>query len=96
MEQFLRVFINEQQNDWEELLPLAEFTYNNHSHSSTQDTPFMLDTGHHPQMGFEPRQRASEIEAVNDFWNRMETGLDEAKAALGKAKAEYVRATLDS
>jgi hypothetical protein len=35
MEQFLRVFINEQQNDWEELLPLAEFVYNNHSHSST-------------------------------------------------------------
>ena len=32
MEQFLRVFINEQQNNWEELLPLAEFAYNNHSH----------------------------------------------------------------
>jgi hypothetical protein len=89
MEQFLRVFINEQQNDWEELLPLAEFAYNNHSHSSTQDTPFMLDTGRHPRMGFEPRQRTSEIEAVNDFWNQMETRLEEAKAALGKAKAEY-------
>jgi hypothetical protein len=69
-------------------LPLAEFAYNNHSHSSTQETPFMLDTGHHLWMGFEPRQRASEIEAVNDFQNRMETGLDKAKAALGKAKAE--------
>src|SRR3981189_2744602 len=80
MEQFLRVFINEQQNDWEELLPLAEFAYNNHSHSSTQDTPFMLDTRRHPRMGFEPRQCAWEIEAVNDFQNRMET----------------VRATLDS
>jgi hypothetical protein len=89
MEQFLRVFINKQQNDWEELLPLAEFTYNNHSHSSTQDTPFMLDTGHHPWMGSEPRQRASEIEAVNDIRNHMETGLEEAKAALVKAKAEY-------
>src|SRR3981189_41575 len=49
----------------------------------------MLDTGRHPRMGFEPRQRALEIEAVNDFRNRMKTGLEEAKAALGKAKAEY-------
>src|SRR3979490_1646931 len=94
MEQFLRVFINEQQNDWEELLPLAEFAYNNHSHSSTQDTPFMLDTGRHPRMGFEPRQRASEIEAVNDFRNRMETGLEEAKAALGKLKRNTPTTTI--
>src|SRR3979490_1828492 len=29
------------------------------------------------------------MEEVTAFWNRMETGLEEAKAALGKAKAEY-------
>jgi len=27
------------------LLPLAEFAYNNHVHSSTQQMPFLLDTG---------------------------------------------------
>jgi transposase InsO family protein len=56
MEQFLRIFVNERQDDWDELLPLGEFAYNNHIHSSTQQTPFMVDTGRHPCMGFEPQQ----------------------------------------
>jgi len=30
-------------DDWDELLPTAEFQYNNHIHSSTQQTPFLLE-----------------------------------------------------
>jgi hypothetical protein len=52
MEQFLRIFVNECQDDWDELLPMGEFAYNNHIHSSMQQTPFMVDTRHHPWMGF--------------------------------------------
>ena len=44
LEQYLRLFVNERQDDWDELLPLAKFQYNNHVHSATQQTPFMLDT----------------------------------------------------
>ena len=54
LEQYIRLFINEWQSDWDNLIPMMEFQYNNHVHSSTQNTPFMLDTGHHPCMGFEP------------------------------------------
>jgi hypothetical protein len=39
LEQYLRLFVNERQDDWDELLPLAEFQYNNHVHSATQQTP---------------------------------------------------------
>src|SRR5882724_5939531 len=35
VEQYLWVYINYQQDDWVNLLPLAEFTYNNTSHSVT-------------------------------------------------------------
>ena len=59
LEQYLQLFINKRQDNWDELLPLAKFQYNNHVHSATQQTPFMLDTGQHPQMGFEPRQPGS-------------------------------------
>ena len=59
LEQYLRLFVNERQDDWDELLPLAEFQYNNHVPSTTQQTPFMLDSGRHPQMGFEPHQAES-------------------------------------
>jgi hypothetical protein len=89
MEQFLRIFVNERQDDWDELLPLGEFAYNNHIHSSTQQTPFMVNTGRHPRMGFEPQQPRSHVESVNEFADRMAQSLEEAKAALAKAKDEY-------
>jgi hypothetical protein len=89
LEQYLRTFCNERQDDWDELLPLGEFAYNNHVHSSTQQTPFMVDTGRHPRMGFEPQEPRSHVESVNEFADRMAQGLEEAKAALTKAKEEY-------
>jgi hypothetical protein len=45
LEQYVQLFMNEQQDNWDELLPLAEFSYNNHIHLATQHTPFMLETG---------------------------------------------------
>ena len=44
LNQFLRLFVNEQQDDWYDLLPIAEFQHNNHVHSTTQQPPFLLDT----------------------------------------------------
>ena len=46
LKQYIRLFVNERQDNWNSLslLPLAEFAYNNHVHSSTQQTPFFLDT----------------------------------------------------
>jgi len=32
---FLQMFINQHQDDWVDWLPIAEFAYNNHVHSST-------------------------------------------------------------
>jgi transposase InsO family protein len=61
LEQYLQVFVNKCQDDWDELLPMAEFQYNNHIHSGTQQTPFYLDSGRHPHMGFEPAQPASHL-----------------------------------
>ena len=50
--QYLWLFINQRQNNWTGLLPLAEFQYNNHVHSSTQHSTFLHDTGQEPHMGF--------------------------------------------
>ncbi|KAF8626908.1 hypothetical protein AX17_006443 [Amanita inopinata Kibby_2008] len=87
LEQFLRVFVNERQDNWHELLLLAEFAYNNHVHASTQFTPFYLDMGQHPRMGFEP-SRPSHAEAANEFANRMQTTIQEAQAAITKAQED--------
>jgi hypothetical protein len=53
LEQYVQLFTNEHQDNSDELLPLAEFSYNNHVHSATQHTPFVIDTGQHLCMGFE-------------------------------------------
>src|SRR3979490_1253648 len=78
LEQYLRLFINERQDNWDNLLSMAEFQYNNHVHSATQQTPFMLDTSRHPHMGFEPQEPESRTETVNEFRDRMEKSLEEA------------------
>jgi hypothetical protein len=90
LEQYIRLFINERQSDWDDLIPMMEFQYNNHVHSSTQNTPFMLDTGRHPRMGFEPHSRVV-METANEFAERMRGSLEEAKAALAKAKDDMAR-----
>jgi hypothetical protein len=51
---YFQIFTNQHQDKWDSLLPSAEFTHNNHVHSSTQHTFFMIDTGRHPHMGFKP------------------------------------------
>jgi hypothetical protein len=89
MELFLRMFTNQRQDNWDELLPMGEFAYNNHVHSSSQQTPFMVDTGRHPRMGFEPNQPRSQVVEVREFTERMAKGVEEARAALTKAKHEY-------
>jgi hypothetical protein len=91
LEQYLRLFVNQRQDDWAELLPLAEFQYNNHIHSATQHPPFLLETGRLPRMGFEPDQPPSRTESVNEFTERMKTTLEEAKAALVKSKDDMTR-----
>jgi hypothetical protein len=90
LEGYRRTFTSRRQDDWDDLLPTGEFQYNNSKHSLTQQTPFMVDTGRHPHMGFEPQQPRSNLESVNEFMEHMALGIEKAKAALTKAKDEYV------
>jgi transposase InsO family protein len=76
LEQYLCVFINQRQDDWDELLPFAEFQYNDHVHSATHQIPFLLDTGQVPRMRFEPGQRRLHVEGVNELKERMGKALE--------------------
>ena len=91
LEQFLCLFINQRQDNWDDLLPYAEFQYNNHIHSVTQNVPFLLDTGWIPHMGFKLDQHQSKVESVNEFKMRTEAALEEAKAALVKSKDDMAK-----
>ena len=84
LDQFLRLFINKWQDDWYDLLPIAEFQHNNHIHSAMQQTLFLLDMGQIPYMGFELRQNPSGLETVNEFTKRMQSATEEAKSTICK------------
>ena len=86
LDQYLRLFVNERQDDWYDLLPMVEFQYNNHVHSATQQPPFLLDTGWLPRMGFEPQQNPSSLETVNEFMEKMRMAIEEAKSTIRKAQ----------
>jgi hypothetical protein len=49
LEEMLRHFVNPLQNNWDSLLPVAEFAINNDWQESIGDTPFFLNSGQHPQ-----------------------------------------------
>ena len=49
LEAYLRIFCNYEQDDWFDLLPLAEFAYNNATQESTKMSPFYANYGLHPR-----------------------------------------------
>jgi len=49
LEGYLQTFVNYDQNDWYQLLPLAEHTYNNSTTNAHKMTPFVATYGFHPQ-----------------------------------------------
>ena len=48
IEQILRAYVEPQHTDWVTWLPIAEFAYNNSTHSSTHQTPFLANYGFNP------------------------------------------------
>jgi len=49
LEQYLRAYINYQQDDWCGYLPLAEFAYNNGYEETIKNTPFFANYGINPE-----------------------------------------------
>ena len=64
LEQYLQVYCNYQQNNWSDLLPLAEFTYNNAPNTMTGLTLFYANKGYHPSITVHPER---DIAVMNLF-----------------------------
>jgi transposase InsO family protein len=50
LEDMLRMYVSQSQDDWDEKLACAEFAINNNDHESTGKTPFLLNYGFHPRV----------------------------------------------
>ena len=56
LEQYLRVYSNYQQDNWLDLLPLTEFTYNNAPSATTGISPFYTNKGYHLNISVHPER----------------------------------------
>src|SRR5437762_1515114 len=84
LEQYLRIFCTYHQDDWVELLPFAEFSYNNSVNTSTKMTPFYAVYGQHPRSVWPSIQE--KCVAGNEFVDRLETLREELRENLSIAR----------
>ena len=54
LEEYLRHYCSWKQDDWDELLPLAEYAYNLAISETTKMSPFYANYGFEPKQSFEP------------------------------------------
>jgi len=73
------------------LYPMLHFCRKFSSGVTTQQPPFLLDTGQIPCMGFEPSQAPSGLEMVNEFTERMKSTTEETKSAIRKVQEDITR-----
>ena len=94
VEQYLRIYCNYQQNNWSDLLSLAEFSYNNAFQASLKCSPFYANYGLHPRFNVEVlRSKVSaQVPAAKDLADRIKyihDGLVENLKLAQNTQARY-------
>jgi len=81
LEQYLRCYVDYNLSNWLDLLPSAEFAYNNQAHEGIKESLFYLEYSRYPRAGpilvKESLQRD-----LNDLTYKIQEALEQAKAAL--------------
>lgn len=65
-EEYLWIYCNYKQDNWSELLPLAEFAYNNAPSTTTGISPFFANKGYNPNISIHPERDLASTQA-QDF-----------------------------
>jgi len=88
LEQYLRVYCNYQQDNWSELLPLAEFVYNNAPSATTGVSPFFANKGYHPNLLVYPERDIASSRA-RDFVIDLDELQSTLKEEIANAQRQY-------
>jgi len=85
LEQYLRIYCNYQQDNWSELLPLAEFAYNNAPSTTTGVSSFFANKGYHPNLSIH-LERDIASSHVRDFIINLDELQDMLKEEITKSQ----------
>jgi len=88
LEQYLHIYCNYQQDNWSELLPLAEFAYNNTLSATTGVSPFFANKGYHLNLIVYPEQDIASSRAC-DFIVDLDELQNTLKEEIAKAQRQY-------
>ena len=88
LEQYIQVYCNYQQDNWDELLPLAEFAYNNAPSATTGIMPFYANKGYHPNLRVHPERDLASTHA-RDFVTDLDELHHELKQHIADAQRCY-------
>lgn len=89
LEDYLRHFVSENQDDWSKWLAIAEFSYNNTTSSSTQFSPFFAVHGYHPR--YNSLVASSGVPAADSFIQHIQDIQVQLCKNLTKAKEAQSR-----
>jgi len=88
IENYLRCYCSYHQNDWDKLLPAAEFAYNTAVSEDLGMSPFEMDLGWNPKSALEFISGAeSSIESLDELKDKLRNSLEDAKFSYKVAKA---------
>ena len=96
LEQYLRSYVNHQQDNWVQILPIAQFAYNSAMSEATKVSPFFANYGYQPEAYRQPRpdetraeQAMIAVEQIKTFHEQLATDiqfLNERSAAYANKK----------
>ena len=89
LEQYLRAYVNYQQDNWNELLPLAEFAYNNGYQETIKRTPFYANYGRNPEHQLMNHLITEKETSAKDMENLHQTLREEMTTAQLRLKENY-------
>jgi transposase InsO family protein len=88
--EYLRSYVNSDQNDWDEWIDYAMFTYNSTPHTVTGFAPFELLYGRKPELPSSLTKNPEPLYNYDDFCqelrNRLQTAHAIARAKISKSK----------
>ena len=88
LEQYLHIYCNYQQDNWSELLPLAEFAYNNAPSATTGVSSFFTNKGYHLNIIIYP-ERDIASSHIRDFIVDLDKLQSTLKEEITKAQRQY-------
>ncbi len=89
LEQYLRFWVNERQDNWQAYLPLAEFAHNNWPNETTGESPFFVLYGFNPQADW--TDKPSPVPQVALRLDQFKQARQRAQELMIKAQKSWVK-----